>query len=316
MPGNYVLTLNEIDSDHSSRVGVLGEKLGQLTNHGIPVPPGFVINSNAFEKFKEENNLDTKTKHLINTINFSDPHSVGQVSGIIKKHFLDSHFPKDIANEIYLQYKKLGSVLKDSETIIRLSPASHHSRRTNFFKNVKGETNLMEKIKECWATNFDEDRLLIGFTNSSNHSSAILVHKLINPESSGKIYTSNPFENVKNQIVVTAMYGHHESRTNFVSMPDVYIVSKKSNEIETKEISNQLKKTIEKNNLRKLTEVPSGLRKKQKISDKQIQDMADLGKKVENIYFFPQEIDWSIQDNQIYLTHIKPITHTHKSTVA
>lgn len=311
MPGNYVLTIDEIDDDHLPIVGHFSSRLGELAKNGIPIPAGFVININAYEKFKKENNLDIKAKHLINTINFSDPHSVRQVSEIIKKHFTTSHFPTDIASEIYYHYKKLGNTLKDSRIIMSTSPVSHHTKRTHFFENIKGESNLIEKIKECWALNYDEERLLIGFTNSSSHSSAILVHKLIDPDTSGKIYTSDPFENIKNQIVITAMYGHLETRTNFVSMPDIYKVEKRSSEVVSKEISNQLKMTSEKNHMRKITEVSKKLRSKQKISDKLISELAELGKKVEKIYFFPQEIDWSTQDNQIYLTHIKPITHTH-----
>lgn len=315
MPGNYVLAINEIEKDHLPMVGHFSVGLSELIKNGIPIPRGFVVNVSAYEKFKSENNLDIKTNHLINTIDFGDSNSVKQISAVIKKHFIDSHFPKDVASEIYSSYKKLGGVLRESKISMSVSPVMSHSKKTHFFENIKGETNLMEKIKECWAANFDENYLLVGFTNNSSHSSAILIQKLVDPDVSGKIFTSNPFENVKNSMVVTAMYGFYEARANLISMPDIYTVNKSSIAIESKEISNQLKMTKEKHHLRKLVAVSQRLRNKQKITDKEILELAEIGKKIEKIYFFPQEIDWSLQKKQIYLTHIRPITHVHRSHV-
>lgn len=309
MPKGFVYTFDQIEPHHFSQVGHHGRAMGEIYSLGLPIPKGFVVSVEAFEKFQRENNLDRKIKHLLNTVNFADPSSLRQVSILIKKYFTESNLPKNLVNEIYTNYKSLGKGFKDSRVNIRTSHTSHTQHKHQIFTDIEGETNLIEKIKECWAVNYDESHLLIGFGENSGHDfpSAVLVQKSIEPEKSGKIYTSDPYNLVKNRIFIKAMLGIMENKTNFISLPDLYEIDKMNLKIESKEISNQVKM---KKNSGKLSDVSSNLRKKQKITDAEIVELAKLGKTVEKIYFFPQEIDWRIENKQIYLIRIKPLTET------
>lgn len=286
MPKGYVYTFDQIEPDHFHQVGHHGKAIGEIFGSKVPIPQGFVVSVEAFERFKRENNLDQKVKHLINTVNFGDPHSLRQVSAIIKKYFTQGNVPKDLVNEIYNNYKNLGSGFKDSRVSVRTSPTSHLQHMHHVFNDVEGETNLLEKIKECWAINYDESHLLVGFgTNTSrNFPSAVLIQKTVESEKSGKIYTSDPYNLVKNRIFIKAMIGKMESRTNFISFPDLYEIDKQNLKIESKEVSNQIKMY---KGQKKMSEVPTKLRKKQKITDDEILELARLGKTVEKIYFFP-----------------------------
>jgi pyruvate,water dikinase len=47
---------------------------------------------------------------------------------------------------------------------------------------------------------------------------------------------------------------------------------------------------------------------KQKITDAQILTLAEIGKKIEKHYFFPQDIEWAIEKDRVFITQSRPIT--------
>ena len=56
----FVKNFVEINKDDISIAGGKGASLGEMTQAGISVPPGFVILSNAFEKFFEADEVIRK----------------------------------------------------------------------------------------------------------------------------------------------------------------------------------------------------------------------------------------------------------------
>jgi len=137
---------------------------------------------------------------------------------------------------------------------------------------------------------------------------AVVVQKMIQSEISGICFTVHPVIQDRNQMVVEAGYGLGEAIVGGKITPDTYIISKKDWVIIDTNISEQEMMIIRQGNGIKETRVPKFKQSKQKLSDKKIIELAKLCQKIEEHYKKPQDIEFAIERNKLYITQSRPIT--------
>ncbi len=316
-PKKYILWFSEVGKDDVDLVGGKGANLGEMAQNHFPVPEGFIVSSHAYYTFLKKNNLVTKIKHLLQTVNFDRPDSLSQVSKHIKKYIIQGEMPEDLVKEIFQAYKTLGGVLTDALVAVRSSataedlPTASFAGQQETYLNVKGEANVIQKIKEAWASLFNERAIFYRHEQHFDHfriGIAIPVQKMVQSEKSGVMFTIDPITNDKTKVVIEAIYGLGELIVQGAVTPDHYEVTKKDLTITEKSFAYQsrmLKKSGTKNIEIKLSKNTGT---KQKITDAQIRELAKLGQKVEKHYYFPQDIEWAIEKNKIYLVQTRPVT--------
>lgn len=313
---HHILWFNQIDKEDVSLVGGKGANLGEITKAGFNVPVGFVLTSHAYYDFIRENNLSIKIKHLLSSANFDDSKSLEQVSKHIKNVINKGNLSKDLVNEILSAYKKLGEPLvavRSSATAEDLANASFAGQQETFL-NVKGDAVLIEKIKEGWASLFDTRAIFYRHQQKFDHIKtgiALVIQKMIESEKSGVMFTIDPVTNDKKTVVIEAVLGLGEMIVQGEVNPDHYEVDKEDLTIKNKKIANQdhlLKKSGTTNKKIKLSKKDAS---KQKITDGQIKALALVGKKIEKHYYFPQDIEWAIEKNNIYIVQTRAVTTTH-----
>jgi pyruvate,water dikinase len=100
--------------------------------------------------------------------------------------------------------------------------------------------------------------------------------------------------------------------------PDHYVISKDGMKIIHKEVKAQEWKLVraESGQDGPNVKVPltPGEQASQKISDEEIATLAAIGKRLEEHYRFPQDIEWAKENNQFYIVQTRPVT-TVKETV-
>ena len=318
---NKVVWFSEVDKEDIALVGGKGANLGEMAKADFPVPDGFITTAYAYFNFLKENNLEKKINHLVNTINFEEPHSLKQVSSHIKREIMSGVFSDDFKVEIYKYYKKLGGTLSDPLVAVRSSataedlPDASFAGQQETYLNVKGESNLILSIKKCWASLFEERAIFYRHENRFDHTKvgiAVVVQKMIASDKSGVMFTIDPVTNDKTKIVIEAIYGLGELIVQGKVTPDHFEVSKDKDKIEFKQINSQnvmLKKIGSEN---KEVGVSFLSKKRQKISDDEILKLYELGKKLEKHYFFPQDVEWAIENEKVYIVQTRPITTTNK----
>ncbi|MCL5432943.1 MAG: phosphoenolpyruvate synthase [Patescibacteria group bacterium] len=319
MPHNrvFVVDFKDVDKHDIPLVGGKGANLGEIARSGFPVPNGFIVTSKAYYTFIKENNLATKIRHLLNTVNYNNPNSLNEVSSHIKKLIIHSPVSDELKNEIFGFYKRLGGVFKDALVAARSSATSEDLPQASFagqqetFLNVKGEANLILKIREAWASLFNARAIFYRHENHFDHFKigiAVVVQKMVESEKSGIMFTIDPVTNDKTKIVVEAIFGLGEFIVQGTETPDHYEVSKQNFDILAKNISVQTISLKKVGNQNKTVKLSSRTGKKQKISESEIIELARLGKKLEHHYYFPQDIEWAIEKNKIYIVQTRPIT--------
>jgi pyruvate,water dikinase len=312
-----VLRFSAIEKDAISLVGEASLPYGELLHAGFAIPPGFVITSQAYFQFLKQNNLTTKIKHMLSTVNFDRPESLLQTSSYIRRYIKSGEISDDLIADIFGAYKELGGVFHQASVMIRTSETSSHLFRPGelehniTFHDITGESNVLLKIKEVWASLFEAHAIFRRQKNDISHFTAgmaVIVQKLIPSEASGTLFTIDPILGNRNRIVIEARRGITEPGKNKPASPDQYIVSKADLLINKKTISEQTslyRRAGPKVLSIKLTNSDSN---KQKITDTMIEKLATLGRKLEHAFYFPQQVDWAIEKGKIYVVQAKPLT--------
>ncbi len=313
----FVAWFSEIDKEDVALVGGKGANLGEMTKAKFPVPNGFIVTSHAYYAFIRENNFSAKIKHLLETANFDKPDSLSQVSLHIKKMIIDGKLSKELVSDVFRAYSKLGTVFDDALVAVRSSATAEDLANASFagqqetFLNVRGEAVLLEKIKEGWASLFDARALFYRHEQHFDNIKvgiALVVQRMVESEKSGIMFTLDPVTNDKSKIVIEAIYGLGELIVQGQENPDHYEVSKSDFSIISKKPALQkkmLKKVGTKNKEIKLSKSQG---EKQKLSDKEIVKLAKLGQKLEKHYYFPQDSEWAIAKDKVYIVQTRAVT--------
>ena len=64
----YVVKFEDLSKSDIGIAGGKGANLGELTQAGIPVPPGFVVTAQAYEKFMDEAGINDKVMSILDEI--------------------------------------------------------------------------------------------------------------------------------------------------------------------------------------------------------------------------------------------------------
>lgn len=272
----YIKFLNEINKDNLSEVGGKGASLGEMINIGLPVPNGFVITTQAF------------------------------------KDFSGKEMSKEFEREVSEAFKKLNA----KRVAVRSSAVAEDSINASWAGQLDSFLNTTQKdlfinIQKCWdsirserAQIYTSDKKL----SKNQMKVAVVVQKMVDSEVSGVMFTANPVSGNKEEIMIEAGWGLGEMIVQGMITPDNYIINKGSLEIVSKEINSQEKMLIYKDNRNQEVEVPLEMQSQQKLTEGQIIELAKLAVSIENHFGYPQDIEWAIAKEQMFILQSRPVT--------
>lgn len=317
MTKKLLVWFGDVDKEDVALVGGKGANLGEMTKAGFPVPPGFIITANAYKEFIKENKLEVKITHLLGTVDYADSKSLDKVSKQIKRLIEKGKISEELVTQIFKAYFSLGGVLKNPLVAVRSSATAEDLPNASFagqqetFLNVSGEANLIIKIKEAWASLFDARAIFYRHEQKYDHfkiAIAIPVQRMIESEVSGIMFSVDPVTNDTSKIIIEGIYGLGEYIVGGKVTPDHYEVNKHTLQITKRQIADQKVMLTKKGNEDKEVIVPTVQQNKQKLADKHIKALAEFSQKLEHHYYFPQDSEWAIEDDKIYIVQTRPIT--------
>jgi pyruvate, water dikinase len=325
-----IYSFKDVDREDNSLVGTLGVQIGELVSAGIPVPDGFIISATAYFQFLKANGLMTKISHLLGTANFSDPHSLLQVAGYIRTVMKQASLPDSLQTEIISAYRLLGGVLSDTGVMLRASMVNdqHISipfmSPTESFMYVSGETNVIVRIKDLWASLFEPKALFYREQHSLVHfhpGMAVVVQKAVVADASGSIVTGQQNGRTAATMTVTAIIGSRDETSDKIVEADHYQINKETLTITDKHIGEQKEQHNWIQDTLHSLPVENKMQKQQKISDADIVNIAELGRRIERHFYFPQHVYWAMKDGKFTILKIQEVSGTeitndsvHKTT--
>ncbi|MEK9143731.1 MAG: phosphoenolpyruvate synthase [Patescibacteria group bacterium] len=324
MPQKFVVWFNEVDKEDIAIVGGKGANLGEMTKAGFPVPTGFIVTAQAYMHFLDVTRIRPKIETALHQLDVNDSNALDKASKTVRDLITKCEFPRDIANEVIHAYFNLDQgLVTHAHVAVRSSataedlPGASFAGQQETYLNVYGEANLIEKIKEAWASLFTARAIFYRATNKFDHfkvAIAVPVQRMVNSETSGIMFTLDPVTNDKNKIVIEAIFGLGEMIVQGAVTPDHYEVDKASLTIQSKMIKLQEKKMVKKGNGNAIVPLTKAIGSKPKLTDRQITDLASIAKKLEHHYFFPQDSEWAIEKGKVFIVQTRPVTTTGNVT--
>ena len=293
--------------------GGKGASLGEMTQADIPVPPGFVVLSDAFEQFIKETDLNIEIDAKLHKVDHNVMHTVEEASEKIQSLILQTKMPEDIADEVQKEFKKLNTkyvAVRSSATAEDSSAAAWAGQLESFLNTT--EENLLQNVRKCWASLFTPRAIFYRFEQNLHKqkiSVAVVVQKMVESEKSGIAFSVHPVTQDRNQLIIEAGYGLGEAIVSGSITPDGYVVEKDPRRIIDKNINTQERKLARaKTGGNEWQDIPQENGEKSVLDDKQIMELSDLILKIEKHYKSPQDIEWAFEEGRFYITQSRPIT--------
>lgn len=293
--------------------GGKGASLGEMTQAAIPVPPGFVVLADAFERFLVEADLNQELDTIFHTVNNQEIRTVDLASERIRLLITGAKMPEDIAQTIRDNFKQLDAqyvAVRSSATAEDGATAAWAGQLETYLNTT--EEDLIENVQKCWASLFTPRAIFYRFEkgmHGSKISVAVVVQKMVQSEVSGIAFSVHPVTEDYNQLIIEAGFGLGEAIVSGQVTPDSYVIEKQPRRIIDKNVTYQGRALWRGanggNEWRELSEAEGN---KPALTDEQALELAELVLKIERHYGFPCDIEWAFEAGTFYITQSRPIT--------
>jgi pyruvate,water dikinase len=331
----FIKWFSEINKDSGNIVGGKGANLGEIYNAKVNVPPGFVITAQAYDYFIEKAGLKEKIKEMLSKIDYENTDLLDKVTEEIRSLIVNSDLPKEMEEEILEDYDILSvgdlkntkgtvlDIIKNSEPIfvaVRSSATTEDLEGASFagqqetYLNVKGNKDLLLSIKKCFASLFTSRatyyRNKKGF-NKVKASLAVVIQKMIDSEKSGVVFSKDPTNKTDN-VIVEAVFGLGEGIVSGIITPDEYIVNKDLEILDKKIMEKKIAITRDSSGKNQIVKLTNEKSHQQVLKDYEIKKIAEISLMLEEHYKKPQDIEFAIERDEVYVVQTRPITTLEK----
>ena len=312
----HVLWFKQIRKEDIPIVGGKGANLGEMYHAEIPVPNGFVVTSGAYFDFVKTTSLKQKILTELSGMDVNDSKELQAASKRIKTAIMAAEMPEKLKKEIREYYQELSGThdrlvaVRSSATAEDLPDASFAGQQETYL-NITGYENVVKNVQKCWASLFEARAIFYRSTNGYDHLKvgiAVPVQLMVQSDVSGIMFTVNPLTNNRDEVSIEAAYGLGQPVVSGEVTPDQFIIDKKTVKIKSKHLSKQTWQLT----LHGKTPISKAFQEKQKMSDAFVRKLSKIGINIEEHYGRPQDIEWGMENNKLYIVQSRPVTTLNK----
>ncbi|MFI6595283.1 PEP/pyruvate-binding domain-containing protein [Nonomuraea sp. NPDC050536] len=295
------LEFSEIDAGMLAEVGGKGANLGELTRAGLPVPPGWVLTTDAYARAAEAAGLDEVIA----------AHGGQDLARIARERLLGTGIPDEIAAEVRELHARLDVpvAVRSSATAEDLPYASFAGQQDTFL-NVVGADAVLDAVRRCWASLWTDRAVAYREANGIDHATvrlAVVVQEMVQAGVAGVMFTANPVTGRCREAVIDAAPGLGEAVVSGAVNPDRFVVDTATREILLRQAGDKRLaiRSVPGGGTERVEAAGEGL----SLTDDEVRALAALGARVEDHYGAPQDTEWAIDaEGGLWLTQARPIT--------
>lgn len=312
-------------------LGGKGASLVTMTAAGMPVPPGFVVNTNAFRAFMHSGIEEAIAKHL-EGLDPDDVDAVDKVSAAIRQLIVSRPVPEELSTVTRRAYDELQArfeteaplAVRSSATAEDLPDASFAGQQDTYLW-LTGYAAVADHIRECWASLYTSRAILYRLKNNIPDEGlcmAVVVQKMVNAKCAGVAMTLDPTNGDRSKITVDASWGVGEMVVSGTVTPDNIQLDKVTLAVITEHIGDKHAQMVPDAGMNQLVEceVEDARRTIRCLNDEELKAVATLAKRAEQHYKSPQDIEWALDADlpdgeNLLLLQARPETvHSTKSS--
>ncbi len=298
-------------------VGGKGGSLGELTQAGIAVPPGFVVTTAAFELFLEKLEAKEPIRPLVEALDPSDHGAATKLSEDLRARVMEEPMPADVEQALTEAH---GELCADGQPVaVRSSATTEDAEDASFaglqdtFLWVLDAPSMIQYVRECWASLYSVESMTYrrkqGFPESQV-AMAVVVQRMVDARCAGVMFTRSPTSGDKSVITIEGAWGLGSAVVSGEVTPDKWVIGKITGEVSDREISNKHARQVpapdggivEVENEPDKANAPC-------LTDEELMALREVGRKIERHYGKPQDIEWALdQDGSVLLLQSRPET--------
>jgi phosphohistidine swiveling domain-containing protein len=291
--------------------GGKGYNLYRMGNAGFPVPAWIVLGAGVFKAFVKDGLGDAITEVLQR-----EEQDVDAAAARIHALITEAPWPAEVEQAAREAYRSLGAevISVRSSAVEEDSPRFSFAGQLSSYLFVRSEEEALTRLRHCWASAYSARGLSYrrqhGLDVSVEAGVAVVFQQMIACETSGVLFTCDPIKGDPDVLTINAVYGLGEGLVSGLLDGDTYVVDKRSGELLSSEIADKQAQVVAR---------PEGGVHEVPVEDKALHEvpaldtaalaaLTDLGRRVEDYYQFPQDIEWGFCDGELYLLQARPVT--------
>jgi pyruvate,water dikinase len=317
---DYIFTFSDIKGTDIPLVGGKGANLGEMTRAGLPVPPGFCVSADAYRLFTAR--AGSTITQILAATRMDDPESIETHTAKLRDFLIAQPMPVDIAEQVLAAYAKLAHRIKGREggalpVAVRSSataedlPDASFAGQQDTYLNIRGDEQLLIHVKRCWASLWTARATTYRHKQGYDHSQvalAVVVQAMIESEVAGILFTANPVNSNRDEMVLNASWGLGEAVVSGLVTPDTWVATKSGEIVEREIAAKELAIEYEPGGGTREIEVAKERSLVPCLDDKQIGELVTVGARVEQHYARPMDIEWAYAHGSFYMLQARPIT--------
>lgn len=318
--GDAIRWFEQLSGHDTDLVGGKGANLGELVSFGMPVPPGFVLTAEAFRQFLQEAGLRAVIVERLAALNVDDTEALRQTSAELQQRVSEAPIPEAVCEAVRQAYVELGKRCETEQPFVavRSSATAEDMPGTSFagmnetFLNVRGEEAALEAIRACWVSLYSPRVLFYRRKQGIPEEKiaiAVVVQAMVDSQSAGVMFTLNPSDGDRRTLVIEGAFGLGDTVVSGAVSPDHWEVAKENLEITRERLAEKhilaYRDAEGRNQVRKPALEES---RRPCLTPALVQQVADLGRRIEAHYGTPQDIEWAVVDGRISIVQSRPVT--------
>jgi phosphoenolpyruvate synthase/pyruvate phosphate dikinase len=310
----YILGFRQIDRSKFLLAGGKGANLGELSGiKEIQVPSGFCVTTKAYKKITESDRELNSLMRELARFKAEDRGNIIAIAGKIRMVIENIPIGEDIVQELTGHLTKFGekcAFAVRSSAIAEDLPAASFAGQQDTYLNIIGQQAILKHISKCWASLFAERAVIYRLQNGFDHDKvqlAVVIQQMVFPQAAGILFTADPVTGNRKVSSIDAGFGLGEAMVSGLVNADNYkvcngvIIDKK---VSTKKLAIYALK----DGGTKEQEIGPGQQNSAALTDDQVLQLERLGRRIEEHFGRPQDIEWCLADGIFYIVQSRPIT--------
>lgn len=311
---NWILSPLEIRPDDRSRIGPKAYALYLMAREGFDIPDSLFLTVDAYNAFVNAAGLRERILLELNRKSFKDMRweEIWDCATRIRNLFLKKQIPDPL--RLYLT-EKIQSRFSGKTLAVRSSAPDEDASGSSFaglhesFVNVQGAASILHHIRLVWASLWSDAALLyrqeIGLEIEKS-AMAVVLQETVTGSRSGVVFSQNP--NDETQVIIESVYGLNQGLVDGMVEPDRWILDRDKKTVLSHKPAQREQWMIPSENGVEMVSLPADLSKRPPLSGEEALGICDLAYRAEALFKAPQDVEWTIKNDTLYVLQSRSIT--------
>ena len=322
----FILDFKDSDKGSLQLVGGKNASLGEMIKAGLRVPPGFAVTTTGYDVFLDETGLKAEMYERLSGLDPDDVQALNNAAVDVQNMIKSPPLSDALRSAISDGYTGLCRscavdnvpvAVRSSATAEDLPTASFAGQQETYLW-IQGVDMVIDSVQKCWASLFTPRAVSYRIKNDFSHDKVLIsvgVQRMVNSRAAGVMFTLNPVDGDRSRIVIEGSWGLGETVVSGTVNPDKFVVDKVVLEVSEKTVSEKHVECVFDPDKGEVinADVDPDIQCQCCLEDKEVFELVKVGKRIENHYGMPMDIEWAIDKDlafpeSLFIVQARPET--------